>query len=94
MINLDRLGPAERATVERELAVRMRAEDGAFGSTTLRDLLAERAAGKTVASRGEVDVRVALIDWPGYEQPQALEVSRPLWESLDLPVVEPPAGLA
>lgn len=93
MIDVERIAPAARAQVERQLDARVRAEDGAFGSTTLRALLGDRGVGRTRVTQGGRALHGVLLDWPGLQQPQMLHVSRPLWDALDLPVVDPPAEL-
>jgi hypothetical protein len=91
VIDLDLVPDAGRPAVEREIAVRMRAEDGTFGSTTLGDLIAsDRVTAKTVADRDGARVHGVLVEWPGYEQPQVLPVSETLWRAVALPEVTAP----
>ena len=87
-LDLDLVPDAERPAVEREIGVRMRAEDGTFGSTTLGDLIAsDRVQAKAVADRDGASVDGVLVDWPGYEQPQVLPVSEVLWRAVAPPEV-------
>lgn len=93
VIDLDVVPAHERADVEREIATRVRAEDGAFGSTTLGDLISSaRVHSKTVIERDGVSVHGVLIDWPGYDEPQVLPVSEALWRAIRLPRIDPPRG--
>ena len=88
-IDWSRLRPSAAAEVERHLAVRYRLDDGSRPSETLREMVeGDRFVGKARRLSGKAVIYGFLFTWPGRDEPVFVRVVRPLWDLVQLPIMD------